>query len=345
MLIVNCSGTPWEIGFEHGQKAATQIKNSLEFYVGLFKKVTNLDWPEIRETAMQFVPLLEERYPWLEEEMRAIAVGAGVDYADVLALNLRLEIMFGLFHDGCTSLAWKMPDGRSILAQNWDWMIEQKPNVIILNVHQPGKPSFSIGTEAGIIGKIGLNSAGVGICANGIRVHGVDNNRTPLHICMRLILESTSKDAAVAAVEKYGGAVSGHLLVADRTGAVGLELTSNSVVKIPMDVEGRIFHSNHLLVPHPGVEEGADTVWVKDSIPRVKRIKELADKLGKEPTEAQISDIFKDVENFPHAICRQQHGTSDSETLFNIVMDLTAGTAVLKLGRPVDPDEIITLNP
>lgn len=34
-------------------------------------------------------------------------------------------------------------------------MIEQKPNVVLLQIDQPGKPVIQMMTEAGMIGKIG----------------------------------------------------------------------------------------------------------------------------------------------------------------------------------------------
>lgn len=51
--------------------------------------------------------------------MRGIADGANLILADIIALNVRTEINFGLFSDGCTALSW-LHDGESILAQNWD---------------------------------------------------------------------------------------------------------------------------------------------------------------------------------------------------------------------------------
>jgi len=51
--------------------------------------------------------------------MHGIADGAGVTYEEILALNVRTELMFGLFSDGCTSLSWRT-NGASLVAQNWD---------------------------------------------------------------------------------------------------------------------------------------------------------------------------------------------------------------------------------
>jgi len=46
--------------------------------------------------------------------MQGVADGAGVEYEDILAMNVRTEIAFGAFNVG----------EKSLLAQNWDWNIE-----------------------------------------------------------------------------------------------------------------------------------------------------------------------------------------------------------------------------
>lgn len=63
--------------------------------------------------------------------MRGIADGAGRELLDIVALNVRTEINFGLFSDGCTSLAWHTED-RAWLAQNWDvgYIISQHQCVV-----------------------------------------------------------------------------------------------------------------------------------------------------------------------------------------------------------------------
>ena len=55
--------------------------------------------------------------------MQGVAKGAGVTFPDILALNVRTEVAFGNFSDGCTAFSWKGLES-SILAQNWDWNTE-----------------------------------------------------------------------------------------------------------------------------------------------------------------------------------------------------------------------------
>lgn len=69
--------------------------------------------------ASTFEERAKEAWPAYHEEMRGLADGAGVSLLDIVALNVRTEINFGLFSDGCTSLAWHT-EKRAFLGQNWD---------------------------------------------------------------------------------------------------------------------------------------------------------------------------------------------------------------------------------
>jgi isopenicillin-N N-acyltransferase like protein len=195
-------------------------------------------------------------------------------------------------------------------------------------------------TEAGIIGKIGLNSAGVGVCLNAIRVKGMDPTRMPCHLGLRAVLESRSRDEAVATLEKYGIASSCHMLIADARGGIGLEWSSTGVQKCTMNSSKQVFHSNHYTKPHPGVE---DTNWLADSTYRLTRVEELCKRLSDRPVPREIFEIFTDESNLPGAICRVQTGKSGSASLFNIVMDLQGRFANVTFGRPVQPEGTVHL--
>ena len=71
------------------------------------------------EHAEKFEQHAKEAWPAFHEEMRGIADGSGNQLLDIVALNVRTEINFGLFSDGCTSLSWNT-EKRAYLAQNWD---------------------------------------------------------------------------------------------------------------------------------------------------------------------------------------------------------------------------------
>lgn len=350
--------------------------------------------------AEKYAARLSATCPRYLDEIRGIAEGAGARFLDVLALNVRTEIIFGIFteaeavrargrakadgvdgasgvdgskhsaaggdgfpSDGCTSLAFTSPPptSSSFLAQNWDWQPAQAPNLIVVHISQQQEsssssttttttaatatPAIAMVTEAGIIGKIGLNSAGVGCCLNAIRARGLDSARLPVHFALRAILESASRHDAVATLKRLGGvAGSAHILVADPTGAVGLEFAGGRgrIGEVGPDPGGRVVHTNHLLLEHPGVEEPG---WLPDSGERLERIRVLTDGdvlTGKVDIK-KVVELFKDEEGFPCSINRLQVSEGESQTLFTIVMDLGRREALVKVGRPTEDGEEIEL--
>ena len=119
MLEIRCKGNPYEVGLQHGTAARTQVLSSVAFYKSLFQRVANLSWSEVHVEALRFMPMLDKGWNAYIEEMRGLACGAGVGFESVLALNVRTEIAFGMFNDGCTAFSWRGA-GKSFLAQNWD---------------------------------------------------------------------------------------------------------------------------------------------------------------------------------------------------------------------------------
>ncbi|KAI5920901.1 acyl-coenzyme A:6-aminopenicillanic acid acyl-transferase-domain-containing protein [Camillea tinctor] len=364
MLEIHCAGTPHEIGLIHGTQAKSQIASSIRFYASLFQKTSSMSsWDAVTREASRYVAPLERLAPRYLAEMRGVAAGAGVSFLDILALNVRTEIAFGLFttspsssssssgnpappSDGCTSLGW-LAGRSSFLAQNWDWQVAQAPNLIVCRVSQPGTdlPDFAMVTEAGIIGKIGFNAAGVGCCLNALRCRGVDPEKLPVHLALRRVLESASRDAAVEAIRAAGVAASAHILVADATGAVGLECTSAWVRELAMDERRRVCHTNHLLQSADDVDEPP---WLDDSPVRLERVRELtgstAATAAGEPTLESIFVVLKDTQGYPVSINREQiEGQSTIQTLFSIVMDLTARRAQVTFGRPTEVTEKVIL--
>ncbi|EGC48606.1 conserved hypothetical protein [Histoplasma capsulatum var. duboisii H88] len=356
MLAISCEGSSFEIGLKHGEEAREQIAGSLEFYKGLFKQRCRMDWPHVCAAAVKFVPFLVTSFPGYMQEMRGIAQGAGVPVESIVALNVRTEIAYGMFNDGCTALSWKSED-ESFLAQNWDWEREQSPNLLILHIRQTANttastiPTIHMITEAGIIGKIGLNSHGVGVTLNAIKAAGVDFAKLPTHLALRAVLDSASRADAVEILERYGVAAACHILVADRTGGVGLECSARDVVRLEMgertedgagDVVGVVTHTNHFIRPHLETEGKLHLV---DTFDRLKRVRELvADKAAAGPPSASaIEGILEDEQGYPTAICREVTRESSIATLFSIVMDFGKGKGLIKIGRPVRPEELVEL--
>jgi isopenicillin-N N-acyltransferase-like protein len=200
-------------------------------------------------------------------------------------------------------------------------------------------------TEAGIIGKIGMNSHGVGCTLNAIKAAGVSYSKLPCHLALRTVMESPSRMSAISVLEKAGVASACHILVADPTGGTGLECSSEDVVRLEMNRGGIVTHTNHYVLKHDErVVESVD--WLKDTRFRHERIGELMNGAkGEEVSGELVERLLKDeVEGDGASICRRR-GKDGIATLFSIVMDLGNKKARVLMGRPVNPSERVVLNP
>lgn len=127
-----------QIGYLHGTNARDGIARAVEFYAKLFMKHSKLSWPEVQALASDFDGVIQSKWPRYYQELKGwvlrwhhatetlicyvttgIADGAGRQLNDIIALNVRTEIVFGQFSDGCTSLYYR-GDGSVYMGQNWD---------------------------------------------------------------------------------------------------------------------------------------------------------------------------------------------------------------------------------
>lgn len=339
-----------QIGVQHGSAAQAQIKRSISFYQALFKDKSKMDWNEVTPWAEQYMPYLTALWPHYVSEMRGVASGAGVPFLDILAMNVRTEIAFGTFSDGCTALSWKSQlssSDTSILAQNWDWNTQQSENLISLKLVPTEGPRIHMITEAGIIGKIGMNSAGVGCTLNALKARGVAFDRLPCHLALRTVMASTSREEAIATLEAAGVASACHILVADETGGTGLECSSVDIVQLEMSEPGIVTHTNHYIAAHAAsVVEAED--WLPDTRYRLKRIDSLLEDCskGEGPSLDVVERLLKDdVEGDGAAICRTSRTESPLATLFSVVMDMGLRKGRVTIGRPSHPEGKIELLP
>jgi isopenicillin-N N-acyltransferase-like protein len=190
-------------------------------------------------------------WPDLAAEVEGLAAGADVPLGALLRLQARTELIGGA---ECSLIG---EPGH--VRQNWDWHPDVVPLVWV--VEQPGGRWFATLTEAGMLAKIGLSSAGLCVGLNFLRCSldgGVDG--VPIHILLRVLLDRTDTVAdAVALLSSVRVSASSCITVAsaDEVAAVELSPGGARVIRSP-----RVLHTNHFLVSPPAgadVEDGPST--------------------------------------------------------------------------------------
>ncbi|KAK6520661.1 hypothetical protein TWF506_000910 [Arthrobotrys conoides] len=353
---ISLSGTNYQIGYNHGSSLKIQIAGQLESYYEMFQNSSKLDREGVHRRAREYETTILKLVPHLHEEIVGIAEGAGVDVLDIIALNVRSEIVLGEFQDGCTSIGWKVRDenGKSIqyLAQNWDWVRPVQQNLAFVEIKQEGKPTIKMITEAGIVGKIGYNSASVAVLLNALRASPTDATKLPIHILLRLCLESKSASEALSQIEEYGAASAQHILLGDMSGAQCLELSPIKNHYISPNDDNFLAHTNHS-IENTAIKEPSEFPGSRERLARTYEIVKTINPKTLSPQRLRET-IFNDGENGGFSICALENACNPKwiriMTLFNIVICLKEGcepTAEVVLSNDstdwIDPKNVLHL--
>lgn len=194
--------------------------------------------------------------PAARAEIEGIAAGAGLDVWQIAALNARTEILAGsttIAPGECTTIVRTGGDG-PFGVQTWDWHVELAAHWHTLESH--GGPRTFVGlTEDGILGKIGINDAGLALHFN-ILGHERDGiGGIPMHVLAAIVLgEAGSVAEAVDIVRTAPVASSGSFALFDTTDAALLDLSPVGVSPVPA-ANGYLLRTNHFLTPEPAAGE------------------------------------------------------------------------------------------
>ena len=182
--------------------------------------------------------------PDLVAEVEGIAAGADVPVDVLLALQARTELLGG---PECSLIG---RPGR--VEQNWDWHREIVPLVWV--VEQPGGRWFATLTEAGLLGKIGMSSAGLCFGLNFLRC-SLDGGLggTPIHVLLRTLLDRTASFAdALATLQSAAVNASSCVTVGSAHEVVAVELSPGGARVVRADP---LLHTNHFLAGPPAGED------------------------------------------------------------------------------------------
>lgn len=339
-------GSCFEQGMMHGKKLDADIANNLDLYFYRFEHECQLEKDEVLRRAQLYLPHIQQQNPEYFAGMQGIAKGCNADLIEIAALNVRYEILYYQYAlkglaDGCTSLAImgeRSSDGCTILAQNWDWF----PNTAVAIIqadHANGISSLAF-TEAGIFGgKIGFNSAGIGLLINGLIALQDDwtTMHKPFHLrCFEILQQKTLQDA-IAVVTDESRACSANFVIGSSEGKVFNVEAAPQTFAVQTPKNGILIHTNHFLDPGAvDVSEPADERIHTEH--RYKRAVDLANQTDKPISEAQIKTWLSDHDGYPHSICQHRdpelHDYDQYESVASFVINLTNRSMSISHGPP-----------
>jgi isopenicillin-N N-acyltransferase-like protein len=281
--IVIAAGDPFARGKQLGQATRGELDAALALYKMLLVRSTGLSWAELRDRATAFWEPIEAYDPSIAREIEGIAAGGGRRLDEILALNTRTELMYGLGDapaTECTSMLALPPateGGAVLLAQNWDWRRGCAATTIAVDLQQGDRPRICMVAEAGIVGKMGFNDSGIGVVFN-LLTCDADRGAAavPVHVMLRGILNSRTLEEAREAVTRATRAASANVIIASADGpGLVLETAPGGDDQVwPVEpCAGLMSHANHFETDVPVTDTLID--HAPDSPFRSARAREL----------------------------------------------------------------------
>ena len=351
--VVYLSGDAHAQGVLHGRALRERIAHNLDVYFERFAREVGLPKPEVLAWSRRYADAIEGQNADYFAAMQGVADGSGFAFDEIVALNVRYEILYYQFGknalaqaepDGCTAFAvlpQASANGHLLIGQNWDWIPDVQGAVLHTTDPETGHETLGF-TEAGIVGaKIGLSSAGVGLCINGMTTTKDDWSRLskPVHVRCHEILRAPDLDAAVRVITDEPRACSTNFLLAGNNPprAVDVEAAPDAARLLPPEPNGCLVHTNHFVDPDAaGVTETPNARRIF-SCHRRDRLSALL--AAKRPIAvADIENHLRDHQDYPFGVCRHENPDEPPAqhyiTVTSVIMDLDDKTLRLTDGLP-----------
>lgn len=241
--------TPGDRGRGFGRARATEVRANVTTYRRLLREAAGFAHADLLAAGEVVGGRLDGA---LLDELDGIAVGAGLDVRELLAINARTELLAGT---ECSLIGRLELDG-GWLAQTWDWHPECR--AVLWTVETDDRWWQTV-TEAGVLAKLGHNSAGVA-CGLNFLTCSEDGGLlgTPIHVLLRLLLERCASGAEARAL--LGAAqtsASSCITVAGVNTLFAAELSPGGTRFVEPGRDGWLVHTNHFLA---GPAVGSDTM-------------------------------------------------------------------------------------
>ncbi|MEV0148456.1 MULTISPECIES: C45 family peptidase [unclassified Nonomuraea] len=325
-------------GREFGARWGAAVRANHDGYLSLFE-ASGAGPGRVRELGERALASTAAWAPALAEEIGGIAAGSGLEPWQVAAVNARTEILAALRAggEGECSTAVVLGGGRPPrTVQTWDWH-DHLRDAPLLWAFEP-RPGHRVRTftEAGVLGKIGVNSAGLGVHFNILR-HTSEHADVgvPVHLVARRILdEAASLDDATRIARSARTSASTVITVVTLDGVRALEICPDGVGVVGPGAGGVLLHTNHFLDPELARGEGLGTER-PGTYARLRHLEARAGELGDPDPTARAAAMTCHAPVAP--VCA--HPDPDLpfdqrwETLAVISLDLPAGAMRVHRGR------------
>jgi len=258
--LITLTGTPREMGRQHGELLAGEIRELSEIRLDLARRFAREHGVEVSRAdclnlARVHLPLHEQHCPEVTAEWQGISEGAGLLLEEVFFANALTDFQDVLWQfpgvevHGCTSfLAGPevTSDGAPYLGQTWDMHASAERFISVFHRIPDRGPETLTLTTAGCLTLIGVNTAGIAVGNNNLRPTDARPGVIYLALLHQALRQSVWRDA-VAVITGTPRASGHNYILAHESGArSNLETTGTQHQEFSITTPWYV-HSNHYL--------------------------------------------------------------------------------------------------
>ena len=267
--VVKLSGSPYEMGWAHGQLFHDEIHLFTKDRVALCqdKRWTGHSLP--REAVISLAEACVEEHqryaPDLMDELQGMADATGLSLAELVINNGFTDFIDVVYNlggdvqpaampsyaaDNCT--AFMIPNRRSVtgqgfFGQTWDMHASATPYVILIHGQPPNAPAFLAFTITGCVGMIGMNSAGIAVGINNLMSTDGQIGVTWPFVVRKILQQDNLEDALACLTDAKLAGAHNYMLMDGQGRGYEAEAMSTSM-HIRELTDETIVHTNHCLI-------------------------------------------------------------------------------------------------
>ncbi|HWP96123.1 MAG TPA: C45 family peptidase [Syntrophomonadaceae bacterium] len=336
--LVECGGTPYEIGIQWGRACKENILNTTSNIIDTMVSFSNLSREQVISMGTEHLPYIEKFDPYLVEIMRGQADGTEVPFEEIVVLKCMTDFtamaMSGI-HTLCTSFAATgsaTEGGKTLLGQNIDFVPGSTIDFLKIH-HNDGLVQYVLCFNNW--GDYTLSSAGFGICLNATFAR--DHEFTlPVSAYIPKVMRQKTIAGAVDMLKQVARGGGYYQLADDSARIYGIESTHDDVEVLH---PGRdiLLHSNHYITERFKARDTAAGVQ-PDSYDRLDTISDLFNQHYGHITPEMAMEILANHDHYPNSICRHIDETVpiSSSTLASFIMVPAEGAIYIARGNPCE---------
>lgn len=338
---VRVKGSPYEQGAGQGKLLRETILRNIEA-VRVKMKKDQADPDRYNRFVRRNAGFMETCHREIWEEMKGIADGAGIDFEDILTLNIPAYFMTQYLGQECSMIMARgkaTADGLTYVIKNRDMStyIEQ---AVIEREYPDGLKIVEVnGAGTVTYPASGMNSYGLGAATTGFwskkalpDIETVDCAH--IFVNVHLLLKNCKTAEEALEYVKNSPRMNGlNIMIVDKRNAYLAEMTKDEVYVERDEGKGLLFRTNHYMSDcfrelNPGEDEYSST------FKRYERIEELLkERYGK----IRFQDLFRimsDHKNGVNAVCRHPQEGYPGWTMSTSLFVLEDGEAWTTLDNP-----------